>query len=447
MKEQLSSSHPLEAIASKFETHEGRLHPNTAEKILHHQKRAEPLAGGAPCPVLSPQLIQAPALLIDNELRIVWQNEAAKTQLWRRPDISEGGNGAHLFDWLLNPEFRRTVINWREWSLFFIRQTQPLITQQELQRLIEQRDEAERELLQSLLNDPETGGGINTYPNGVRQIVRDGSADTNFCVVGTTFDKGRLLVFEKSSPDVAGQTTAKRADLQQRFAGIRQHPGPVKKTFYALAARLNNAETLRAEMLDEDYSRLLHRLWEDAIETMEQNSGIVAQSAGDALMGFFLPADQFEHNPLSAIQCALELKTRMSELGREWKIRKGWLHDIELNIGIDAGTEYLVSLSSALGENLIPSGDAVQVATYLARLALNGQIWTTKALINQVPSNDLKSISFGIFRNDNNRQTFIAKSFLRIRDVLENVNFLLDAKADFGARPVTQIFDRMAHAQ
>jgi class 3 adenylate cyclase len=436
MNDQSSTSHPLKAISGKFESHEKR-------QWTQEQKPGETPSGRSSWPSLSPKPIQSPAVLIDHELRVVWQNEAAWTHLWRQPETTEIEPVTHLFDLLMNPSFRNNVVNWMEWATYFVRQIEPLTDLQSIQSIIEQRDEAERGLLMPLLSDlVETSGA--SQMNCLQLKHRNESPATIFSVVGTTFDKGRLLVFEILANDAA-QNTSQAAGLHQRFATIRSQPAPVRKVFYAMAARLNKAGVLKAEMLDEDYSRLVQRLWQLALETMEQNGGIVAQITSDCLTGFFLPMEgEVEPDPLFVIQCALELKTRMGELGRELRIRRGWLHDIELNIGLEAGNEYMMVLPTILGETMIPAGDALQVAERLAQLAGDGQIWATKALINQVSHSDLKNIRFGIFRSENNHRIFIANSFSRIREIPAAAG-LLDIPEQFPDRSVTQIFEKTSH--
>lgn len=235
---------------------------------------------------------------------------------------------------------------------------------------------------------------------------------------------------------------AMTAALEQRIEMVRQHPHPVKMDFYVLAARLHNADTLRAEILDEEYGRLVIRLLKTAIGTLEQNGALVYQHAACGLLAFFLPADASGHNPIHVIQCALDLKARMRELGREWKIRKGWLHNIELNIGISAGHEHLTMLPTSLGNNLMPLGNARTVAAGLSAMAVKGQIWTTREVISQVPERDLQHLRFGIFRGESHQQVFVARCFSRIRDLSGVPVLPFDAGGELGALAVTQIFDR-----
>lgn len=233
--------------------------------------------------------------------------------------------------------------------------------------------------------------------------------------------------------------------FQQKFEQVRQHPQPVQMAFDVMVARLNNADTLRAEMLDEEFGRLASRLVKTAISTLAPYGALVYPYGVFGFVIFFLPDDGSGHHPMQTIQAALDLKARMIELGREWKIRKGWLHNLELNIGINSGNELIMALPTARGDNLMPLGDAQTVAAGLSELAVNGQIWTTKTLINQVPPGELKHLRFGIFRGESDRQVFVSRCFSRIRDLSGGGRVRCDVESDLGAQAVTQIFDRQGH--
>lgn len=435
------STHPLKAIADKFDSND-RLRPalsgndpdvRPGESELHHPSGPPPL---------SAQHIQSPALLLNNEMRILWQNGAAKSRLWYWSKTTDKDSDApQIFDLLFDPPFQSKIANWRQWAEFFIHTAQSWIAADDLRHIIAARDEEERQVLQTMVSDAVSQPAKYAISRQLRQIHRDGVV-TAFAVVGTFFDQGLLLVFEPASGDIPAQTLANAVDLDQRMEMIRRQPNPVKLKFYTLAARLNDAETLRTEMLDEECSRLLQRIWKIAVETVEHFSGIVCQYTGDGLIAFFLPDSDGKSKPMSVIQCALELKTRMAELGREWKIRKGWLHNVELNMGIHAGTEYLFTVRSAVSESLMPMGHTLQLAGCLSSLAVDGQVWTTKELINQVPPDELRHIRFGVFRDDGNRQVFIARCFSRIRDLTGIADIPFDGSGDLGAQAVTQIFDR-----
>jgi class 3 adenylate cyclase len=196
-------------------------------------------------------------------------------------------------------------------------------------------------------------------------------------------------------------------------------------------------------MLADEYRRLIKRLWQRSVETIEKHGGIVGQDSDNGLVGYFLPSTEKFDTPICVIECALELKAQMVELGREWKIRKGWFHDLKLTIGIHSEEEYLGLLRSSVGDSLALFGRSLKIASYLAQMGTQDQIWTTKSLINKLPADKLKQLRFGIFRQDKHRQVFISRCFSKISDLRGVSKHLIELSqfSEVDAVVVTQIFD------
>lgn len=440
-----NSIHPLKAIAEKFEidNRKTKAVPKSSAEAATAEHSSFQRANALTLPLND---IQSPALLMDTDLCIIWQNSAAISQLWQGVEFLEKDTKCpHIFDRLFDAHFQSKIANWRQWAELFVQQARSLISDDKLHQAIAARNEMQRKVLQDLISDAKPQEVRFSFQTRLRQIHADGIVRI-FTVMALTFDQGKLFVFDPATHDAAVQTLAYAVDLEQRMEMIRRNPQPVKISFHILAARLNIADILRAEMLDEEYGRLLHRIWKVSVETVEHYGGIVGQYTGDGLVGCFLPNDENQTQSTILIRCALELKSRMGELSREWKIRKGWLHNIELNIGIHAGAGYLATVRSSLSaDSLMPMGDTVQIAGYLSSMAAKGQIWATKEVINQISPEDLKHVRFGIFRQDGNRQVFIARCFSRIRDLSNGINEPFNSSGDLGAQAVTQIFDRSGH--
>ncbi len=217
---------------------------------------------------------------------------------------------------------------------------------------------------------------------------------------------------------------------------------PARRSVCVLSAVLDDAETLRTEMLDEEFGELVLRVWQISSETLDENGGFIGQFGTMMFLGYFLAEDACAQAPSNAIRCALELKQRMSHLGREWKIRKGWLHNIALNMGIHFGTEFMASVASAAGNHLLALGKTVEVASQLSKIGTDGQIWATKKFVQRLPEKDLEQLRFGIFRSESQRNIFISRCFSQIKDlpVLERTGWT--STAVFSSQAVTQIFDR-----
>ena len=439
------SEHALSPIASKFShTENMEDQPSNApinRMALSTDQTTVP-TGHRSLTSLSLDSIKVPAILIDRQLRIAWQNKSAQTQIWlQASSINSSASQPFLFDLLFDPLFQNKVENWRQWVAFFLRHAQGVVPPDELKQLIEQQSDRPYDVLQTMLVDTLPAYGGSLFSGRIRQVLTTGPL-ISFWVVAADFAEGRLLVFDQTVDASVGVDMAKSGDLDQRWENVKQLSQPAKQPFYVLAARLNQADTLRTEMLAEEYSRLLNRVWKATIEIIEQSGGIVNHPNSSSLLGYFLPLDNNDTTPQQLVQCALELKAQMVELGREWKIRKGWLHNIELNMGLHFGEEFMGTIQSSTGDILMTFGDTLQVASCLAQLATNGQIWATKILVNQLPSREVKQLRFGIFRHDGHHQVFIARYFSRVSDLTGIGDRLVEINDEIGRLAVTQIFDR-----
>ena len=264
------------------------------------------------------------------------------------------------------------------------------------------------EVLLAMLTDFQPLTGPSTYNGYLHRIVSE--EVEIFQVIGLNFDKGRLLIFESvtGSPGYDQKKSPPNRILSQSYNNLTKAIEQQTRVPMAiLCARLNKADVLSNEMLTKDFSRLLNRLWELTRETIEEYGGLFSQYEASGLIGYFILAENVNNNSINVIQCALELKNRISDLGRQWKIQKGWLHDIELNIGIHVGDEYFTSLSTSSGGNFISLGDALTVAISLSTLSHSGQIWASKEVIDQLSSAQLDELRFGIFRMIRSYQTNI----------------------------------------
>ena len=426
--------HPLNAIAEQFKPADTEM--DRIEKIDGREMTA---------PALSLLKISSPAILLDQALQIVWQNNAARQKLWHITEtVPDRSPFYSIFDLLFEPRFQNHVDNWKQWLRFFLEQARSLTSEHTVVRLAEELPDEQRQTIQAMLTELTATSDRASANTNLYQLSREGDG-TVFEVVVTRFETRSLMVFEPRPDGEVDHPHRKILDVQKHKDFVHQLSYPTKMGLCVLSAGLNDADTLRTEMLDEEFSQLLLRIWGISAETVEENGGIIHQSNGTGLLGYFLPTGDSAINPMGAIQCALELKRKMSELGREWKIRKGWLHDIDLNMGIHAGYEFIASVPAALGNLLLALGETLDVANCLSTIASNGQIWTTKAVIQCLPEKELKHLRFGIFRSENHRQVFIARYFSRIRDLSVTGDSNIHLGGDMGAHAVTQIFDRQGH--
>ncbi len=440
------SQHPLDSII-----HERRPSPSSEKSAVSSNEVEElteenqpPRSMPAP-PALSPNSIKAPALLVDQQLHIVWQNSLAIEKIWHRAGAAINGSATpYLFDLLFDPHFQRQVDNWRRWTAFFIQQAQCMMPEEAFQEQLDQMTDRQKEVVSNMMGSADSSPTQYTFSSRIRQVLSDGRIKT-YAIVATDFDKGRLLVFETCLSDDDPGNRHPSYEIEQRIEDLRRHPNPIKRPFSIMAANLNNAAKLNLEMLSDEYCLLINDVCQRSIEIIEQYGGAFNKHLDSGFFAYFLPLDDAEDNDLRAIECCLELKSQIAELSRQWKVRKSWARDIELNIGIHKAYEHVGTLSSYAGEMVASSGSALRIVTTLSRLTQSGQIWATKSLFKEMQANIYKQLRFGVMKPEGQRHPrFIHKCFLAITDIPGFKANTFATGEGLESIAVTQIFDRQA---
>ncbi len=438
-----SSRHPLEAMVvenqpsdqspSNDETINKPVAPDKIE--LEEQHEIDPvttvdLAG-----------IDRPALLLNSQMKIEWQNAAAKDHIWHGTVAANNGTSSPgIFDLLFDPFFKRQVANFSECLEFFIFQLSLCLTKDNLLKRIQSMDDDRKAMVMSIVEklDP-VDSGYKASMRYLRQNLRNGDTHS-FEVMAMNFREGRLVIFERQHPSEKQQRSIVVKPGSER---VIPYPRTTKVPYILLAAQLNNAETLRTEMMADEYQRLVSDLCLKCLTQVEHYGGIFGKHVESGFHAYFLLDQDRETGPLRLIECVFEIKDLMVDLGREWKIRKDWLHDIKLNIGLHWEKGYISTIKSSAGEVLTSFGVGLQVAGAISQLGQDGQIWATKALINQIPTQTQRQLRFGILRPDSHRhRAFIRNGFACIKDLFAERRGGVALEDSLTLLPITQIFDR-----
>jgi class 3 adenylate cyclase len=439
-----SAQHPLDAIGSAVEA--DTVHESLSSIYTDHNTEDQYSEQLVVEPTIIPRNLslaglQTPALMLDNEMRVFWQNRLAVDQIWHHARAA--GNGKRMpliFDLLLDPQFQRTVDNWRQWMAFFIHHLAHMMPQEMLQNRIEQINPRQKNIVSPLV---ERMLNISDLPAGcLRQILADGEI-RQFRVVALDFKEGRLLSF---APATTGRNPAdlvRVQDVVQRFERILRQPNPIRTAYCTLCASLDQASLLKTELLSYEYCILMNELCNRSIAIAERFGGVFVKNNESGFSVCFLPADEYADDATdNVIACALALRSQMIELSREWKIRRAWPHELALNIGIHQEREYLGILTTSLGACFAGFGNALNIASDLSRLARNGQIWATKALINDMPVSDRKHLKFGIYRSGVNQPQILQQNgFSKVRDLTGGADLSSGIFKETGEMAVTQILD------
>lgn len=436
------SNHPLEQIAQIFDRFEKSGELNSGKPSNpDHSKFSQPGVSDSEQepPSLTPKQERFPMLVMDDELRVIWWNQPAATLLGHHSEAADNRSApVHIFDLLLSTTFQQHVDNWRQWLSFFFHQALQMLSKDSISQHIKLQDKSRQDLLSKMIEkvDPqELFSAHLDYVSGTGGAV-------SYHVIVNDFREGRCFSFRpESSSGLTRRLSTQRAEIEQRLEQLNLQNDPVQTVFFILAARLNDASILQTELLPEEYSRLSNSLMNRFITITEAYGGIFEQQAGSGLVACFLLKNE-SGSPMPVIDCALEIKSQINDISREWKIRKGWLHDIQLNIAMHRADEFIGLLPTQLGSALLTHGSALSTCSRLCEFASAGQIWSTKDLVNQLDGEELKRLSFGIYRSSNHRRILVEKSFSRLTDLTDLDLNPIKEDILISELAVTQIFDR-----
>jgi class 3 adenylate cyclase len=439
-----SAQHPLHAIgrAVQADTVSEPLSPLYTDRNAEDQYSVPPPVE----PIIMPRNLglaglQTPALMLDSEMRVFWQNRLAVDQIWHHARTADNGKPMPLiFDLLFDPQFQHAVDNWRQWTAFFVHHLSHIMPKERLQNRIEKINPNQKSIVSTLvermLSNPDVPAGC------MRQTLRHGQI-RSFRVVSLDFTEGRLLSFEPTATENSPANLMRTQDVVQRFERILRQPNPIKLARSTLCASIDQSAQLKTELLSYEYCTLINELCNRSIAIIERFGGLFGRNSDSGFSANFLPADEYvDDNAANVIDCALALRAQMVELSREWKVRKAWPHELAFNIGIHQENEYVGILTTSLGTCFTGFGNALNVASDLSRLARNGQIWATKALIDDMPVSDRKRLKFGIFRRGRHQHQILQQnSFSKVQDLTGIADLSSGIFKETEAMAVTQILD------
>lgn len=242
--------------------------------------------------------------------------------------------------------------------------------------------------------------------------------------------------FRETEPGTRSTDTVTKRDAKALF----RQGAPTLFSFSVLAAELENATKICAELPPEEYFSLIGRVWKSTAFIFKKYFGIYGKHTGNGMIFYFL-RDRDSSYLMNAIVCALELREMMKKMSHEWKMNKGCLEDLYLNIGISEGQEFIGTIAAAPAVEFISLGDSVHSARRLSELACSGSVWTTKNLLNRLDEKDRKQIRYGIYRMKQNRDILVENVFSRVMDLIPQDSLKYSKYVDIGTLPVTEIQD------
>ncbi|MEI7679261.1 MAG: adenylate/guanylate cyclase domain-containing protein [Betaproteobacteria bacterium] len=216
---------------------------------------------------------------------------------------------------------------------------------------------------------------------------------------------------------------------------------PVLTPLAVIVADLQNSVKICSELPPEEYFELINQIWSAMGPIFRKYYGTHGKHVGDGMVYYFFPQPDSSYI-LNALLCAHEVRLEMQKISKAWQLRKNWLNELFLNIGVNEGEEWLGTFQSANSIEFAVLGDTINHAGRLSDFARHGKIWSTKSLVGKMSSADRARVRYGITRDaGDGRNVFIASSFSLLAGMIDLTDGRYEKFRDISGLTITEIVD------
>jgi class 3 adenylate cyclase len=196
---------------------------------------------------------------------------------------------------------------------------------------------------------------------------------------------------------------------------------PALRAMSVLVADLQNSVKICADLPPEEYFQLITEMWSILENPFRKYGGAAGKHIGDGVVRYFLAKNDSAYaHTVNALLCADAIRQAMTAINASWKVRKRWLNDLVLNIGLHEGREWFGYLPTLPTPEFTALGDTVNIAARISSIARNGAIWVSKHFLSSLPSQITEHVVYGIRRPSENGEYFIPSTYSRVSDLPEN---------------------------
>lgn len=181
---------------------------------------------------------------------------------------------------------------------------------------------------------PARAGVVSEIP--VRLTAADGALK-DYAAYATYFREGILIVVAQQD----GNANELLKLLGRRDMVIRTLLSkrlPVLTDMAVLVADLQESVKICSELPPDEYFELVNKIWATAGDIFRKYYGTYGKHVGDGMVYYFFPQPDSNH-VMNAVVCAQEIKSAMARLSKEWQLRKNWVNELYLNIGLNEGCD------------------------------------------------------------------------------------------------------------
>jgi class 3 adenylate cyclase len=231
--------------------------------------------------------------------------------------------------------------------------------------------------------------------------------------------EGIFVVFENIGSENANLISV----LTRRDVVIREVMNkrlPVLTDLAVMVADLQDSVKICSELPPEEYFELFNQIWQTLGPIFRDHHATHGKHVGDGMVYYFFPQPDGSHI-MNALICAQEVRVAMREISKEWRIRKNWINDLFLNIGLNEGEEWVGTYQVDTTLEFAVLGDTINHTARLSDLARFGSIWATKNLLCKLTPDERRKVRFGVRRKDaEGQERMVESTYIRVSTMLEH---------------------------
>jgi class 3 adenylate cyclase/DNA-binding transcriptional MerR regulator len=365
---------------------------------------------------LSLDTLTHPAYMLNYNFELTWLNEPARKEVFGFVAPPTKSADRNLLNLLTRPEVCLNMDDQRSLVGLLLQLASSRITYDSLSKLVMQSDPDFMPLLDEITFAEE---GQEQAVNEVEFFQRDQRGQIiSYRVYAVYFREGILVVHapgEERGDDLINFLT-RRDQVIQSLLSKRL---PVMTPLAVLVADLQNSVRICSELPPDEYFALINQMWAAMGPILRKYTGTHGKHVGDGVVYYFFP--QAESNYLfNAVACADELRQAMRKISAEWQLKKNWFTELQLNIGLHEGQEWLGSFQSANHIEFAVLGNTINQASRLSDFARHGSIWATKDLISKLSADERSRLEFGVLRkSQESGDRFVATSYAQVESLVD----------------------------
>ena len=390
--------------------------------------------------MLSLDGLDQPAYMLNYNLELTWLNEAARTELFCFTTPPAQSSERNLFELFSRPESKLSLNDQRALANLHLHLASARMGKESLTKVVMAADPDLLDLFVDLKFQTKSQEQHPSSAITELDLIRTGPAGLPvlYRVYAVYFREG-ILVIHTASDDREDDLLAFLGKRDQVIQGLLSKRLPVMTPLAVLVADLQNSVRICSELPPDEYFELINQIWSTMSPILRKYTGTHGKHAGDGVVYYFFP--QPETNYLfNAIACADELRNAMRKISADWQLRKNWLTELQLNIGLHEGQEWLGSFQSANHVEFAVLGDTINRAARLSDFARHGSIWATKNLVSRLTSDERSRIEFGVMhRSAENGDRFVNSSYAQIESLIDLKDGRHDKLRDIAQLAVAEI--------